>query len=211
MQPDMNADDRGVNQAYFETLCSSDGILMMVDPNVKYGQVVYEHQVEGGNATMISGTLSGRATKLAYFNLVDLLIEYVHQTRPPGTTIDIPVAICLTKMDQPIHWPYREQPQEYLRDVLGKATVNRIHSIFRNCRYFSISVVGQYQDPTTGQITSNLNESGESLLDRNAWEPYHILDPLFWLFDQFERQRDARLSFGRRWFRQWLREANYKS
>ncbi len=178
---------------YFETLCQSQGILMMVDPNLKE---------EDGPAT------AQRARK-TYFQLINRLIKYLKTTRLGGTMLNIPLAICLTKMEQEEHWKYRNRPADYLQTLLGPIIFNQINDTFKTKEYFAVSTVGRYQNPIKGEIP-NIDAKEEIFLNVDEWQPYRLLDQLFWLLDQLAGSRDARLSWWQRKLRKLVREDNYK-
>jgi hypothetical protein len=144
--------------------------------------------------------------------LFQLLIKHLQSTHARGAQLDMPIAICLTKMDQDEHWRYLKRPESYLQELLGAATFNLLDSIFPRKGFFGVSIVGRYKDPKTGEERSNLDTRPEHnhLIDRKNWKPENALDPLFWLLDQMERERDSRLPWWRRALRRAVREPNYK-
>lgn len=189
-------EDTADRYSYFETLRNSQGILMLIDPKLKG---VYQAPTP-------------ERSEVTYFALINLLIKHLQDTHGKGARLEMPIAICLTKIDQEEHWPYRNQPKKYLQEILGKATFNLLANTFTKKEFFAISTVGRYRDPVTGQEQSNLDPHPDRnhLLNFKAWEPYCVLDPLFWLLDHFEREHDRRLPLWRRVIRQAVRESNYK-
>jgi len=185
----------GSDEGYFAELCQSQGILMLVDPELRE-----ENGVEiAQNATM------------TYFSLVNRMLQYLQEIHTGSLTLNIPLAMCLTKIDQSGHWTYRENPKAYLEQILGKATFNQITSVFTNINYFAVSVAGFYEDPMTGQWLPNIDPSTNKIKNFRVWTPYKVLDPLLWLFDQLETERNRNLIWWRRSLRARLRETSLKS
>lgn len=193
-------DDDKPGYGYFEMLCQSQGILMLIDPELKDENGVPMPQ-------------KSSTENISYYVLINLLIQHLQDTKRNSLTLDIPLAICLTKIDKADHWPYRERPAEYTEEILGRAAFQQIVTSFnpRKINYFAVSVAGLYQNPRNGEYVPNIDEHGEKLHNFRQWRPYQILDPLFWLLDQIEAQRNSRLSWWRRALRNKLREANYRS
>lgn len=189
-------EDTTDRRRYFETLRNSQGVLMLIDPKLKG---IYQAPTP-------------ERSEITYFALVNLLIKHLQETHAKGARLEMPIAICMTKIDQEEHWPYRNQPKMYLQETLGKATFNLLTNTFTRKEFFAVSTVGRYRDPVTGEEASNLDPHPDrnQLLNFKAWEPYCVLDPLFWLLDHFERERDRRLPLWRRIIRRTVREPNYK-
>lgn len=189
-------EDTTDRKRYFETLRNSQGVLMLIDPTLKN---VYQAPTPA-------------KSEISYFALINLLIKHLQETQAKGAKLEMPIAICLTKIDQEEHWPYRTQPETYLQETLGKAAFNLLTNTFTTKEFFAVSTVGRYRDPVTGEERSNLDPHPDrnQLLNFKAWEPYCLLDPLFWLLDHFEHERDSRLPFWRRTLRRLVREPNYK-
>jgi len=185
-------DDKG----YFAELCQSQGILMLIDPELREeNNTLFASQ----NATM------------TYYELVTRMLQHLKEAHPDKLTLDIPLAMCLTKIDQPVHWIYRDRPEVYLREILGDIPFNKITSAFKNVSYFAVSVAGLYQEPVTGEWIPNIDPNIDKIIDIKYWQPYKVLDPLSWLFDHLETQKNHRLTWWRRLLRKKLREANLKS
>jgi hypothetical protein len=193
----LDAEDK---TGYFETLRQCRGILCMVDPEISR---------QRGQPSPADERYQ------SYFALVNRLFnQLVRDDRLASDgKLDISLAFCLTKMDLDEHWPHRGQPEEYMQDILGAPTFNRILSVCaRNkLKFFATSVVGVYK-ATGGETRPNIEPAGDHsiIADLSQWKPYKVLDPLFWLFDQIERSRDAALPAWRRTLRSALREPNYR-
>jgi len=190
-------EDSSDRHKYFETLRSSQGILMLIDPNLK-------NEYEAA-APEIS------KEEFSYYQLIDLLAEHLQTAHALGPPLTIPVAICLTKIDQEEHWRHHDEPRKYLENTLGKAPFNRLNKIFRKKEFFAVSVAGRCKDKRQpGKEISNMDLQTGCLINPKQWQPYKVLDPLFWLLDELEAERDQRLSWGRRALRRMVRERNYK-
>lgn len=173
---------------YFTTLSQSQGILLMIDPDTT-------HMGE------------------SYFTLLQRLFHRLDESRLNQGVLDINVAFCLTKIDQDYYWEKREDPKKLLKDILGQTTFNTITNYFspENMAFFAISVVGRYKTDS-GEERPNIAQEGGGYRIANfrKWEPYNMLDPLFWLFDRIEIERDSRLIWWRRWLRRAMRRPNYR-
>lgn len=192
----VSIEDGTDRRRYFETLRSSQGILMLIDPNLK---AVYQAPTP-------------QRSELTYFALISLLIKHLQEVHARTACLEVPIAVCLTKVDQDEHWPYRKQPKQYLQETLGVPAFNLMTNAFIRSEFFAISTVGRYHNPRTGQEGSNLDPHPDrnQLLDFKAWKPYRLLDPMFWLLDQLERERDSRLPWWRRSIRRAVRQPNYQ-
>lgn len=189
----IHIEDVNDTQRYFETLCNSDGVLMMIDPGLK--------------ATYLAATAEG--AEVTYFALLNLIISHLQAKHVQGAKLKIPVAICLTKMDENEHWPHRGDPKKYLKDLFGKETFGRLDRTFADKEYFSVSVVGRYIDPVTGREGPNLNPDGDHLLKRER-DAHCVLTPLLWLMHRYERTHSGALSGWRHGLRTIVREPIFK-
>lgn len=178
---------------YFESLRRCLGLLLMIDPKLKNEDEQAQAQQSGKT----------------YSELLATLIQNLQEIRT-GAEIDMPLAICLTKIDQPEHWPFRDDPEQHLFEILGRPTFDRLKNTFSNREYFAISMVGVYEDPATGHVYPNIDPTGTRIADMRAWQPYKILDPLFWLFDQIELHHNRQLTGWRQALRKQVRQPNYQ-
>lgn len=183
---------------FFARLAQCRGLLLMVDP-----EDLHSEQGQPGPFD---------STETYYRLLLRLAMRLGETLKTKRGTLNINFAFCLSKMDQDRHWKYHLDPGTYMRHILGETAMDGILSYCEpsQTRFFSISVAGRYK--VNGFERPNITSSGgqECIADIRQWQPYQLLDPLFWLFDQLEEEQNARLPFWQRQLRALIREKNYQ-
>jgi hypothetical protein len=183
---------------YFEKLAQCQGILLMIDPEIERNL----------------GQPRPTESNEPYHKLLIRLLHRLRERRTGEGDLDINLAFCITKIDLDPHWEYRETPKEYLGEILGNIAMNGIMPFCKPERtgFFATSVAGRYFTPEGVSKPNTSLEGGiECIADLTKWQPYKLLDPLFWLFDRLESEKNANQKDPiKRMLRTWLREKNYK-
>ncbi len=115
--------------------------------------------------------------------LVKLLNQLYMQNKQQ---IDKKLAFCLTKMDQPQHRRWLQQPAAYIEQKLGKEMVRTIkqYCVPGKVKFeFACSAVGFYHG--TQRSNSGIDWQGRGIIyDTHNIHPYALFKPLLWLFDE---------------------------
>ena len=185
--------------AYFAQLASCLGILLMIDPGINR---------EAGQP--------GPDGNDIYY---EMFMRLYHQLRRPepdkGMSVDRSLALCVTKIDEDDVWhayagKYREDSESFMRYLVGDAAYNYVYNHFTRVKCFAVSAVGRYGEGEDRKKNFVCDENGVwRIADLRQWQPYHVLDPIMWLFDEIEARQQQSLPAWRRLAQSKLREPNY--
>ena len=174
---------RDPESSFMQHLANCEGILLLIDPsNIDWTK---------GVATVPSELANDEI--LTIRQAIDNLFEVLEPYKQKNGFYDVDIAICVTKMDRDDCWPERHNARKFVRELIGQAAYNLLGNRCEQDRYrfFATSVVGRFTYCTEegGVIErANITDEGgtDKIADLSAWEPYQMLDPLFWLFDRME-------------------------
>lgn len=165
------------NRAVINLVNSANFIVMMLDPT---------------KLSTVSGDLGSQISPSDYANVVDNLFQAFivnpHSKRH--------IAICVTKIDQ-LHVKQRD-PWELILMYFEKEMYEVLQKYNRNENFsletFAVSAMGFLRDGTN--MIPNYEVSNGQLLNPGEWKPYNVDAPLFWLFENLEKQRLRRNNSG---------------
>ncbi len=174
---------RDPESSFMQHLANCEGILLLIDPsNIDWTK---------GVATVPSELANDEI--LTIRQAIDNLFEVLEPYKQKNGFYDVDIAICVTKMDRDDCWPERHNARKFVRELIGQAAYNLLGNRCEQDRYrfFATSVVGRFTYRTEeGSVIerANITDEGgtDKIADLSAWEPYQMLDPLFWLFDRME-------------------------
>ena len=95
--------------------------------------------------------------------LMDLLLEFQERSISSGASDDLRLeqymAFCVTKSDKDPFWEYRESPQNLAEEIMGDPMYRMLGANFlkpNHYNFFSVSAIGRYQDPESGDWMENI-------------------------------------------------------
>lgn len=103
-----------------------------------------------------------------------------------GGYVKVPLAICVTKIDDPLHWDKRNNPELLAKHCIGASNVRQIEKACRTGAYkfFAISNIGiapdDYQRPV-----SNMSGGTSNSLKKEPI-PYGLEAPLEWIMKKMK-------------------------
>lgn len=174
---------RHARQDALRDLATYDGLIYLFDP--------YSGAYAGEKAITATGPLSIEA----FFNDLRVLhLQARQQGNNKGQKLATPIALCLSQIDLPEHWPHREDPARYARmlwEGIEGALSRTIAPGFY--KWFAVSAVGVKKDKN-GLLRSNTYERQGN---QGVWrrhirdpdlEPFGVGEPVEWLLGQLENK-----------------------
>lgn len=109
------------------------------------------------------------------------------------------IAICITKLDQNgLDRELFDKPKETIKARFGVANDKLIHLLTTEFPYvghkvqlFGVSSCGYFCPE--GKYISNISADGYSPADESKWFPINVEGPFFWIFEQIEREIQAKV------------------
>ena len=150
-----------------ETLKHSPNLILLLDPSTVKGSGV------GPDSD------SNRLEKHEYAQYMHNLINTLQ--KKGGTRR---LAVCLSKADLlKVLLPI----QELVKAVFGADVMAQFRNPNLQVEYFRVSAVGYLKQPN-GREVPNLDTSG-NIREKDAWDPFNVVSPFFWIFESIERER----------------------
>ncbi|MEM7028964.1 MAG: hypothetical protein AAF629_05185 [Chloroflexota bacterium] len=118
--------------------------------------------------------------------LMDLMLEFQERSISSGISDDLRLeqymAFCITKSDKGPYWDHREAPQNLAEGVMGDTMYRMLGANFlkhNRYQFFSVSAIGRYQDPKSGEWVENINYSnGADQTNGTSHNGVHAAEPV---------------------------------
>jgi len=113
------------------------------------------------------------------------LTEFLQQMGKQNRLKNLRVAVALSKCERGELWPGRLDPKlDLFQRHLHRTTKALSRALpARNLRFYAVSTFGVYgrNDPRPNREIEPGKENTSTLRDREYWQPYGLLEPLYWL------------------------------